>query len=79
MYVIKGGAGFVGSHLAKRVSANHELEMVDTLFCGKREKILGLPVTSAQESITVLEFLTDIYGSIRDLSFGINYFRASFI
>ena len=39
-YVVTGGAGFIGSHIAEELAhQNHEVVIIDNLFSGKRENI----------------------------------------
>ncbi|EKE20419.1 MAG: hypothetical protein ACD_7C00582G0002 [uncultured bacterium] len=41
--LVTGGAGFVGSHLCKRLLADgHEVLCVDNLFTGNKDNILEL-------------------------------------
>lgn len=41
-YIITGGAGFIGSHLADSLSQAHEVVIIDNLFSGKLENIQHL-------------------------------------
>lgn len=59
-YVITGGAGFIGSHIAEYLSKNHEVIVVDNLFSGKKENIADIPVTFENVSITDLPSLKRI-------------------
>jgi len=44
-YLITGGAGFIGSHLARFfVSKNHEVVVLDNFSTGRRENLKGVPV-----------------------------------
>lgn len=39
-YIVTGGAGFIGSHLAEAlIKAGHEVHVVDNLLCGRRERV----------------------------------------
>ena len=59
-YVITGGAGFIGSHLAENlVKQGHQVVVLDNLATGKEENLLP-----AQKGPGSLEF---IRGDIRDL------------
>lgn len=41
--LITGGAGFIGSHLCKKLSLNNYIICLDNLFTGKIENIYGIP------------------------------------
>jgi nucleoside-diphosphate-sugar epimerase len=42
-YVVTGGAGFIGSHIAQElVRLNHTVKIVDNFFSGKEENIAGI-------------------------------------
>jgi len=41
-YLITGGAGFIGSHLADALAGHHDLILLDNLFSGKEENIRHL-------------------------------------
>jgi len=56
-YLITGGAGFIGSHLADALAGNHELVLVDNLANGRMENIRHLLESRA---------VTFIRGSITD-------------
>lgn len=60
-YVITGGAGFIGSHIAEDLSKNHEVIIVDNLFSGKKANIESLPVELKEGSITELPFLMEVF------------------
>lgn len=60
-YVITGGAGFIGSHIAEDLSKNHEVIIVDNLFSGKKANIESLPVELKEGSITDLHFLMEVF------------------
>ena len=60
-YVITGGAGFIGSHIAEDLSKNHEVIIVDNLFSGKKANIESLPVELKEGSITNLPFLMEVF------------------
>ncbi len=60
-YVITGGAGFIGSHIAEDLSKNHEVIIVDNLFSGKKMNIESLPVELKEGSITDLPFLMEVF------------------
>jgi len=57
--IITGGAGFVGSNLARELAVNNQVTIIDNLYTGKRENIADL------EERGDVEF---IKGSINDVS-----------
>jgi UDP-glucose 4-epimerase len=64
-YIITGGAGFIGSHIAEYLSGNgHEVIIFDNLFTGKRQNISHLlekkTVTFVEGSVTDLDALKKI-------------------
>jgi len=63
--VITGGAGFIGANLAKELSANNSVTIIDNLSTGKKENIADLP----QGKVEFVE------GSIGDLSLLKRLFR----
>jgi|WetSurMetagenome_2_1015567.scaffolds.fasta_scaffold54207_2 UDP-glucose 4-epimerase len=56
-YIITGGAGFIGSHIAEALSESHSIIIIDDFSKGKPENLNGLP-----DSVQVIQ------GSITDLS-----------
>jgi UDP-glucose 4-epimerase len=47
LYLITGGAGFIGSHIAERLLADgHRVRVLDNLSSGKEENLSGLPGSS---------------------------------
>ena len=43
-YLVTGGAGFIGSHIAEElVRRGHRVRVVDNLVTGKRENLAGMP------------------------------------
>src|SRR3974390_45341 len=49
-YVVTGGAGFIGSHLAEElVRRGHRVRVVDNLSTGKRRNLEHLPDVEFQE------------------------------
>ncbi|MBK8023616.1 MAG: SDR family oxidoreductase [Chloroflexi bacterium] len=63
-YVITGGAGFIGSHIAEHLlAAGHRVRIVDNFLTGKRENVASLTgdVTVHEVSITDLEALRPIF------------------
>jgi len=62
-YLITGGAGFIGSHLADALAGSHDLVLLDDLSTGKRENIRHLAgqggVTFVRGSVTDLPLLRE--------------------
>jgi UDP-glucose 4-epimerase len=58
-YVITGGAGFIGSHIAEALAESHSVIVIDDFSKGKAENLNGLPdsVQLIQGSITDLPLL----------------------
>lgn len=50
-FLITGGAGFIGSHLARRLSARAPVTILDNLSTGKKENLAGTDCTLLQGSI----------------------------
>ena len=38
-YIVTGGAGFIGSHIAEAMAGKHEVVIIDNFFSGKRENL----------------------------------------
>jgi len=51
-YVITGGAGFIGSHIARALSGDHQVVILDDFSAGSRSRIADLPVECVAGSIT---------------------------
>lgn len=64
-YIVTGGAGFIGSHLAEFLAKDHEVVIIDNLFSGKQENIQHLlesgSVRFVNGSITDLTLLLKIF------------------
>lgn len=64
-YVVTGGAGFIGSHIADFLSQDHEVIIIDNLFSGKMENIHHLlnngDVQFINGSITDLPLLIQVF------------------
>jgi len=56
-FVITGGAGFIGSHLAKRLSKSNDVLVIDDLSTGKMENLGRLDVRFLKGSLTDLPLL----------------------
>lgn len=63
-YIITGGAGFIGSHIAECLAPKHEVIVIDNLFSGKMENISSLPIKFEKGSITDLSFLKRIFEGV---------------
>ncbi len=50
-FLITGGAGFIGSHLARRLSARGSVTVLDDLSTGKKGNLAGINCTFLQGSI----------------------------
>jgi len=60
LYLITGGAGFIGSHIAERLLADgHRVRVLDNLSSGKEENLSGLPGSSDRLEL--------VRGDVRDL------------
>ena len=64
-YIVTGGAGFIGSHIAAFLARDHEVVILDNLFSGKEENIRHLPVRFVQGSVTDLPMLREICDGAR--------------
>lgn len=66
-YVVTGGAGFIGSHIAERLLKDgHTVRVIDNLITGKRENlaVLGGKIEFYEVSITDLEALRPIFKGV---------------
>ncbi len=68
-YVVTGGAGFIGSHIAEYlVDHGHDVTVIDNLFSGKKENIQNLidypHLTYVQGSITDLYLLKKAFAGM---------------
>ena len=64
-YIVTGGAGFIGSHIAEYLSMNgHEVIIFDNLFSGKKQNIHHLlekkNVSFVKRSITDIHALKKV-------------------
>jgi nucleoside-diphosphate-sugar epimerase len=56
-FVITGGSGFIGSHLAEALAKQNDVAVIDDLSAGKLENLAGLNITFLKGSITDQELL----------------------
>ncbi len=67
-YLVTGGAGFIGSHLAEELARNHEVIILDDLSSGKMESIQNLldrgVVSFVKGSITDPALLRTVFTDI---------------
>ena len=57
-FLVTGGAGFIGSHLVRRLSAKGPVIVLDDLSSGKKKNLAGIPCTLLQGSILDPALLT---------------------
>ena len=62
-YIVTGGAGFIGSHIAESIAGSHEVVVIDNFSSGKPENLSMIKdnVTTIQGSITRLPFLKEAF------------------
>ena len=60
-YIVTGGAGFIGSHIAEALTGSHEVVVIDNFSSGKRENLSMFTdsINAIQGSITDLPLLKD--------------------
>jgi len=56
-FVVTGGAGFIGSHLAQALYQDNEVLVIDDLTSGKRENLSNIDVEFIKGSITDIDLL----------------------
>jgi len=61
-YIVTGGVGFIGSHIAEALAGKHEVVIIDDLFSGKMQNIDDFrnSVHFVQGSITNLSLMKEI-------------------
>jgi UDP-glucose 4-epimerase len=62
-YIVTGGAGFIGSHIAEALEGSHEVVVIDNFSSGKRENLDGFlkNIQCIQGSITDLPLLKKVF------------------
>lgn len=60
-YIVTGGAGFIGSHIAEALSERHEVVVVDDFSTGHPENLRGFDVTLVEGSVTDLSLLKEVF------------------
>jgi len=62
-YIVTGGAGFIGSHIAEAIAGSHEVVVIDNFSSGKRENmsVFARHINTIQGSITDLPLLKDAF------------------
>jgi len=62
-YIVTGGAGFIGSHIAEAIAGSHEVVVIDNFSSGKKENLDGFSenVHCIPGSITDLPLLRDAF------------------
>ena len=67
-YIVTGGAGFIGSHIAEALAGKHEVVIIDDLFSGKMQNLKDFrsSVHFVQGSITNLPLIKEIFASIQN-------------
>jgi len=61
-YIVTGGAGFIGSHIAEALAGKHEIVIIDDLFSGKIQNLHEIrdSIHFVQGSITNLSVMKEI-------------------
>lgn len=60
-YIVTGGAGFIGSHIAEALADRHEVVVVDDFSTGHPENLRGFDVTLVEGSVTDLSLLKEVF------------------
>lgn len=60
-YIVTGGAGFIGSHIAEVLSGEHEIVVIDDLSSGHCENLKGIDCAFVEGSITDLPLLQETF------------------
>jgi nucleoside-diphosphate-sugar epimerase len=62
--VVTGGAGFIGSNLARRLAEENEVLVIDDMSVGKKENLAGIDVQILVGSIDDLEMLKNAFQGV---------------
>ncbi|WP_342677117.1 SDR family oxidoreductase [Methanofollis sp. UBA420] len=60
-YIVTGGAGFIGSHIAEALRDRHEVVVIDDFSTGHPENLRGFDVTLVEGSVADLPLLQEIF------------------
>lgn len=60
-YIVTGGAGFIGSHIAEALADRHEVVVVDDFSTGHSANLKGFDVTLVEGSVTDLPLLKEVF------------------
>lgn len=60
-YIVTGGAGFIGSHIAEALSGEHEVVVIDDLSSGHSENLRNIDCAFVDGSITDLPLLQETF------------------
>ena len=61
LHIVTGGAGFIGSHLARGLlAAGHNVRVIDNFSTGHRENLAGLPDEQNQRLAVIEGSVTDV-------------------
>ena len=67
--LVTGGAGAIGSRLVRKLSATHDVLVLDDLSSGWLENISGLPVRMWRGSVTDEEILDEVFAERPEVVF----------
>ncbi|WP_298665213.1 SDR family oxidoreductase [uncultured Methanofollis sp.] len=60
-YIVTGGAGFIGSHIAEALAERHEVVVIDDFSTGHPENLRGFDVTLVEGSVADLPLLKETF------------------
>lgn len=60
-YIVTGGAGFIGSHIAEALADRHEVVVIDDFSTGHPENLQGFDVTLVEGSVADLPLLKEVF------------------